>query len=195
MRINRLRNKLKAWHEVRDRFKKTIMEREKLEKEKAQIEADKEWVNGEIKKLAEKDNFAAMMTLMRMYQDEWIYRDTSFWKHVFTFFYASLFVTLLPSIIVIKAGKDSFSNVGIPPWLFPIVGILIAVVFIFLAVQDGERSNAARLSYQKVMKQLPDKWQREPVPDMAQIRVGVRMCWCMFAGLLLLALVALALFI
>ncbi len=138
-------------------------------------------------------DFDQIISAMNVYQDEWIYRDSMFWKHAFAFFYASIIVTLLPNLSSI--GLD-ITAMKIPACIYPVIGAFIAGLFIYLACSDAERSKKASDSYKKVMNMLPEKFQRETI-DKAQYnkRSGFIMAWIMFAGLMILCFVCFFLYI
>ena len=148
---------------------------------------------------AQRDDYGTIVSLMEIYQEEWIYRDTSFWSHAFKFFYASLVVTLLPQIAEV-VHQNALDKIGIDKKWYPIAGLVLAVLFILMALQDAKRAKAAYLSYDRVMRALPNNWGRKTLTEISlkcvgkiyNIRLGLFACWIMFGGLVALGIISLS---
>ena len=88
-----------------------------------------------------------IIALMEIYLDEWKYRDAGFCKQVFKYFYVNFIVTVLPNIA-------SFLKINLPninPDLFPIIGMIMAFVFLYLGLSDLVRTRAIGDTYVRLM--------------------------------------------
>ncbi len=167
------------------------LEEKQMENPDVEDTEEKQMADPNVIKLAECSSFSDIISLIHLYQEEWIYRDTMFWKHAFKLFYASLIVTLLPFLtetLNIKIMQISYT-------CYPIVGLIIAFVFLFFFLSDATRSKAAFDSYNKIMDQLPEHIKRRQIKDVGSKyekffsgRIGIVICCIMFAGLLILSL-------
>jgi len=137
-----------------------------------------------------------IISLMGVYLDEWKYRDAGFWNQVFKYFYVNLIVTTLPNI----AGFLKINLPNINTGLFPIVGIIMAFVFLYLGLSDLARTRAIGDTYVRLMGLLGSEYfQRIKVKGnkdydkfgiFGKSRAWV-MVWAMFGLQLLIAIVLL----
>lgn len=80
-----------------------------------------------------------LITLLSVYQNEFIHRDEILWKQCFRFFSASVAVILLPYI---KIWDVDFEN-KVPKWIFPIIGIVCQrffYMFQYSMLLDSQKS-------------------------------------------------------
>ncbi len=138
-------------------------------------------------------NSDQIISLMSIYLSEWEHRDTMLWHQVFKIFYANLIVIIIPNIA-------AFLGIKLPPinnQIFPIVGILMAFVFLYIGLGYAQRLKASSKSYEKVMQQLGDiRYQRVPLRSMKHgkffsIRLADLLVYTMFFALEILATAAL----
>ncbi len=112
-----------------------------------------------IKNNGESKNTEHILNAMNIYLTEYIHRDTLMWKHNFTFFVCTLLVILLPNLL-------DYFEMTLPPILdkrpeiFPFVGILMSFVFFIRAINLGKRFQAISLTYNDLIRQLPENLQR-----------------------------------
>ena len=114
-------------------------------------------------------NTDQIIALMSVYLSEWEHRDELLWSQVFRFFYATLIVTILPNI-------TTFVGIELPEIntkLFPIMGMLMALVFLYVGLGYGIRMGASSLTYEKMIKLLGDEEiERISIKDRSKIRWG-----------------------
>lgn len=98
-----------------------------------------------------------LLTLMNMYYLEWAHRDSLMWKQVGTLFFAVFIIILLPFI---KIWDISLAE-KIPHFIFPLTGILLAFVFLYITVQYATRLSKIGETYRELIEYLPKKFQRK----------------------------------
>lgn len=103
-----------------------------------------------------------IIALMNVYLNEWIHRDELFWKQCFKFFYANLIVIVLPNIA-------QFLQIDLPnisTKFFPIVGIIIAFVFLYVEIGYLVRVKAISDTYVELMSFLgKEEYKRISIRD------------------------------
>lgn len=104
--------------------------------------------------LKEKDNLSTnqIISLMSIYLSEWEHRDNILWSQVFKMFYANLMVIILPN-------AADFLGISLPTInndVFPIIGMVMAIVFLYIGLGYVYRLKASGLTYAKVMNLLGD---------------------------------------
>lgn len=123
----------------------------------------------EIVKIAEthtRTNTEHLLELWNIFLVEWQHRDSMFWKQVYLYFLSSLIVMLFPYI---KIWKQDFTE-KLPSHLFPIVGILMALLFFIICEGYIARLEALDIQIDKIRSQLPEEFKRKTVKE---IRSGV----------------------
>lgn len=130
------------------------------------------------------------IALMNVYLSEWSHRDTLLWHEIYTYFYSTLIVILLPNI----AKFIGIDLPDLPRLLFPIVGIILSIVFLYICLGYAKRLQAAGDSYQKIINMLPVKYRRVRVTKLPdgkyyRIRYAVLIPWIMFILLIAIALI------
>jgi len=103
-----------------------------------------------------------IINLMGIYLSEWEHRDTLLWSQVFKLFYANLIVIILPNIA-------SFIGIDLPSInekIYPIIGIIMSLIFLYVGIGYCFRLMASSRTYVKLMKQLNKKeYERVPLDD------------------------------
>jgi len=97
-----------------------------------------------------------LIALLDVYLNEFIHRDNLLWSQVFKFFYASIIVMLLPNI-------SDFLSINLPPFpvlLFRVLGLIMSVVFLYLALGYGKRLEASTSTYKMLIEKLKPNYQR-----------------------------------
>lgn len=131
-----------------------------------------------------------LLSLMNIYLTEYTYRDSILWKQCFTFFSVAFIVTLLPyaNIWDISFGET------IPNYLFPLVGILISIIFLYISNQYAQRLAAISDSYRKLIDMLPQEYRRNNLRKTTDIRKKDRLSF-VIPNVMFIALIAFCLFI
>lgn len=110
-----------------------------------------------------------LIALLGVYLSEWQHRDELFWMQLFKYFYATLIVIVLPNV-------TKFLGIELPTInskLFPIIGMLMGVVFLYVCIGYTMRVKASGKTYQKIMEMIGDEeYQRISIRDRKQIRWG-----------------------
>ena len=110
-------------------------------------------------------NKSDVISLMNVYLSEWCHRDELFWRQIFTYFYVTLIVTVLPNItngigIEIPGMKESW---------FHLTGLVMAVVFMYISIAYSLRLRASSKAYEAMMELLGDpKYKRMSIKDMGK---------------------------
>lgn len=136
-----------------------------------------------------------VIELMNIYLSEWEHRDELLWKQVFKYFYATLVVLFLPNLA-------SFLGIDLPNFpkiLFPIVALVLSLVFLYVSIGYSKRLEASGDTYQKLMDLLPEELRRVSVSDprikfgkFFSRRMSVIICILMFFGLFCLSILMIA---
>ncbi len=94
-----------------------------------------------------------VISLMDIYLREWEHRDTLLWSQVFKLFYANLIIIVLPNI----AGFLDIELPMINTKAFPILGIVVSIIFLYVALGYAVRLRACSLTYELIMHMLNSK--------------------------------------
>ena len=101
------------------------------------------------------------VTIIGYYMDEWKHRDTMYVKHLFTYFWASIIVSLSPYIKFIKKGlTDIF-----PLWVFHALGIIIACFAMMVSFTMGRRLSVVFEKYNELLGNLRPDYRHTRIPD------------------------------
>lgn len=110
-----------------------------------------------------------IIALMEIYLDEWQHRDSLLWAQVFKLFYADLIVIVLPNIA-------EFLGIVLPPInqkVFPLIGIFMAIMFLYMGIGYAIRLRASSRTYEKLMKHLGnEEFERISIKDKSKIKFG-----------------------
>ncbi len=110
-----------------------------------------------------------IIALMGVYLDEWNHRDELLWTQVFRYFYATLIVIILPNIA-------EFVGIELPEIntkIFPIIGIAMGIVFLYVGLGYALRLQASGKTYQKIMKLLSNEdYERISIRDKSKMKFG-----------------------
>ncbi len=110
-----------------------------------------------------------IISLMDIYLNEWEHRDGLLWSQVFRCFYATLIVTILPN-------AAAFVGIELPQInakMFPVIGIVMSLVFLYVGLGYAMRLQASGKTYAKVMKLLGnEKYQRISIKNRKEIKMG-----------------------
>ena len=113
--------------------------------------------NEEFEKSHERDNnFETDYKMLLYFQDEYKYRHKHFWSTIKMFFILNIAISLLPFISGIINLEINF--VKFPIYIFPIVGVCIAIVsFVFLMSEVKTFNLVAQKKY-KINELLSEKY-------------------------------------
>ena len=106
-----------------------------------------------------------LLKAMSVYITEFIHRDKHMWNQNYRFFFASLVVMFLPNLTK-KLGFEIpgvFSNVN---WIFPTLGMVLALVFLYVALGLAKRFKAISKTYCNIIDMLPKSLHRVSIEDM-----------------------------
>lgn len=110
-----------------------------------------------------------IIALLGVYLSEWQHRDELLWTQVFKYFYATLVVTVLPN-------AAAFVGIELPEIndkLFPVIGMVMGIIFLYVGLGYAVRLRASSRTYEKIMKMLGDeKYERISIHDREQIKGG-----------------------
>lgn len=127
-----------------------------------------------------------LINLLEIYLSEWCHRDELLWKQVFRYFYVTILTIFLPNI-------TSFLQITLPhnlPYIiFPLAGMFLSIVFLYVSIGYTKRLEASRKTCQKLIDYLPPELRRYSILD-PEIKYGkifhppmsVILCILMFAG-------------
>ncbi len=103
-----------------------------------------------------------IIALMDVYLNEWINRHDTLWSQIFKFFYADLIVIVLPNIA-------SFIGITLPEMnniVFPIIGIIMSIVFLYISLGYVVRLRASSITYENLMNMLArEEYKRTSIKD------------------------------
>lgn len=136
-----------------------------------------------------------LLSLMSIYLSEWEHRDEVLWRQVFKFYYAVLIVIIFPNITnSLKVRIPALSD-----RLFYIIGILMACMFLYVAIGTAMRTGASYEAYRKIANLLQDdKYKRVLVekryPKMGRLfskSIAIPIIIAMFISLIVIAVILL----
>lgn len=140
-------------------------------------------------------DYDTTVSLLNIYLTEWSIRESTLWSIVFKFYYAIIIIILLPNI-------SEYIEVKIPPVptsLFRFVGLLLSFVFLYISLGYCMRLHASSDTYQKILKKLPEDYQRRDIRQIKCKRILVGkmflprlqyvICFLLFLSLLFLSIV------
>lgn len=96
-----------------------------------------------------------------VYIQEYIHRDNHMWDLGLKFFFASLTVTLLPTLNSLKIPEFLNRN----SFIFPLLGIVLAFIFLYVTLHQLKRFEAISDTYSRIVTSLPDSIKRKSLKD------------------------------
>lgn len=112
------------------------------------------------------------LELLKLYWEEWKFRQEGLWKRMIQFMIIIFFTSTLP--ITISAFSISLPNVSL--LIFPIVGLLLVVFFLWFCLSEAVRINAIDSIIKQILEDsFPEKYvktslksltnhQKQPLP-------------------------------
>lgn len=102
------------------------------------------------------ENTDQLLNLMDIYLSEWTHRDSMLWKQIFTYFFATLVVMILPFANIWEFSLGD----KIASWIFPAIGILMSLAFFIIGKGYAVRLTAIGKVYDKLIQKLPKDYRR-----------------------------------
>ncbi len=136
-----------------------------------------------------------LLHLIEIYLSEWEHRDALFWKQIFTYFFSTLVVMLLPFMNVWGLHLPE----SIPNFIFPSIGIIMSVLFFIVSNGYIARLKAVSGPYQALIEKLPPQYQRKKINQLypgewgkiLALQMTVTICTFMFLALVVIGIVLL----
>lgn len=100
-----------------------------------------------------------ILTTMNIYLNEMIHRDKHMWSQNYKFFFASLTFMLLPNLTQ-KLGFEIPNKFINSHYFFPIIGVCMSFVFLYVSLGHAKRFLACSKTYRKLILQLPENLRR-----------------------------------
>lgn len=97
-----------------------------------------------------------VLILMDIYLCEWRQRQDDYFKLVFRYFYVNILILFLPNL----SGNIGISLPKFPVIVFPIVSLVLSLIFLYCAIGDHKRIEASAITYQHFIDLLPDNLRR-----------------------------------
>lgn len=129
---------------------------------------------------------AIIIQAMEHYFQEYIHRDNNMWSQNYKFFFSSLAITLLPNLTE-NFGLTLPENLTTNIKIFPIMGIILAFIFLYISNESARRFCSVSKTYNALIELLPDDLQRKKIQDNLFSPAYV-ISLMMFAALMLVAL-------
>ena len=85
--------------------------------------------------------------VLELYLQEWIHRDTTYIKHMYTFFWASIIVSLLPYVSFVS---NSLAD-ELPAWAFQVCGMILSVFSFAVSIRIGKGTITVRNKYDQLL--------------------------------------------
>ena len=101
---------------------------------------------------------------MEHYFQEYIHRDNTMWSQNYKFFFSSLAITLLPNLTQ-NFGLTLPENIASNTRIFPIIGIILAFVFLYVSHESARRFCSVSKTYNELIKLLPENLQRKEISE------------------------------
>ena len=103
--------------------------------------------------------------MLSLHQKEWIQRDSTMWRLIFKYFYATLFVILMSNIA-------SFIQITLPNIqndVFRVIGIIMSIALLYISIAYAYRLQAVSKTYHALLEMLDEPYKRIKIKD---IRYG-----------------------
>lgn len=128
-----------------------------------------------ITKQFEIENTDQLLTLMEIYLSEWQHRDNLFFKEIFTYFFSSLVIMILPFADIWGLHLPE----ALPTWLFPGIGMVMAIAFFIISSGYIARFKALNDPYQALINKLPPSYRRKTIKELYPGALGKLLNWRM----------------
>ncbi len=122
-----------------------------------------------------------IIQLYATYEKEWEYRDSSFWNIYFKILFMEITINLVPFLY-----KEYCEDV-VPLVLFPIVGIILNFVFLYILLAVNSRYVAIGKALRRINDMLEKQYRREVVPGIFNRRLLYFVIYVSFALMIILS--------
>ncbi len=109
--------------------------------------------------------FENKIQMIEIYLTEYIHRDTHMWSQIYRFFFSSLAIMLLPYL---AGGLGLEIPEEFEPYkiVFPILGLVLALFFLYTALSLAKRFIAVSNKYNELTSSLPEELRRKNIKEM-----------------------------
>lgn len=123
-----------------------------------------------------------IIQLYAAYEKEWEYRDGSFWNIYFKILFMEITINLVPFMY-----KEYCENV-VPLIIFPIVGIILNFVFLYVLLAINSRHLAIGKALKRINDLLDEQYQREVIQGILNRRLLNFVIYVSFALMMILSI-------
>ncbi len=116
------------------------------------------------------------------YEKEWEYRDSSFWNIYFKILFMEITINLVPFIY------KEYCEDMVPLIIFPIVGIVLNFVFLYVLLAVNSRYVAIGNALKKINNLLDEQYQREKIAGIFNRRLLYFVIYTSFILMLILSI-------
>ena len=103
------------------------------------------------------------MELLKIYMDEWKFRQDSLWRRITQFFVIIFFVSTLP--VTVAALSENVILPDIPKAIFPLCGIALSIFFVWFCFSEAHRIAAIDSRCKEIIKNnFPSDYQKNGLP-------------------------------
>lgn len=108
--------------------------------------------------------------LLKLYWDEWKFRQEGLWKRIIQFMVIIFFTSTLP--ITINIFSASLPNVSL--LIFPAVGILLILFFLWFCLSESIRINSIDAKIKQILQDsYPEKYVKTTLVSLTKRKKGV----------------------
>ena len=136
-------------------------------------------------------SYDQILSLMEIYRNEWIYRDSDLTSTIWRYVLISLVITFLPNLIT-EFGVEQIPLVkALPPFVFSLLGCMSAGLGMYLSLACAKRVEYVDKAYWRIMGFLPHKYQLEWMGKREKffgLRLNSPFCIGIFLIIILLAI-------
>ena len=94
-----------------------------------------------------------LLGLLNIYLEEWKHRDNIMWNQVFRIYYATLIITILPYIEILKNDSGNKFDNKICFW----ISLIMSFFFLYIGLAYGLRLKAIGDTYMKLCMMIEDE--------------------------------------
>lgn len=105
------------------------------------------------------------LNAMNVYLQEYIHRDNHMWSQNYRLFFSTLIVILTPNLTT-GLGIELPELLKKHSYIFPIVGIFLALIFLYISLSLAKRFNSVSKTYNKLILTLPEDLQRVKLDEL-----------------------------
>lgn len=103
------------------------------------------------------------LELLKIYVDEWKFRQENLWRRITQFFVIIFFVSTLP--VTIAGLSPEVQLPGIPKAVFPLCGIALSIFFVWFCLSEAHRIAAIDKRCNEIINNnFPQEYQKTGLP-------------------------------